>query len=113
MRHITSKLRQIGTTLAEALPGIVFHYKRPRGNFPWVTWQEDGAEEMPADNAVQEQAMTGTVDYFTLVEYDANIDTLQETLNGLMDAWRLVAVQFEEATGVIHYTWEWSITTAW
>ena len=52
------------------------------------------------------QGLTGTVDFFTLEEYDAIIDEIQDTLEGIEGlSWNLNSVQYEEETKFIHYEW--------
>ena len=57
-----------------------------------------------------EQAITGTVDYFTLTEYDGNIEAIQLALNTVENlSWAINSVQYEEDTNLIHYEWRWSL----
>lgn len=110
MTSLQAKLYQVGKALADAIPGKVSHYFRDAKAFPFCVWAETGeAGALHADNGKAEQAISGVVDYFTQVEYDPNVDTIQETLQSVADAWSLDAVQFEDAQRVIHYTWAWSV----
>lgn len=77
-----------------------------------MVWQEDGEDNsFRANNRKQEQQLTGTVDYFTRTEFDATIDAVQDALTSMTGGsplgWQLSAVQYEEETGLIHYTWNW------
>lgn len=57
-----------------------------------------------------EQGITGTVDYFTLTEYDANIEAIQVALNNVENlSWAINSVQYEEDTNLIHYEWRWTL----
>lgn len=105
-----TKLRAFGTALDSALPGLVYHYRRPSGTFPVVIWQEDfEANSFDSDNCKVEQAMHGTVDYYTKTEYDPNVDVIQTALLGYGCAWRVNSVQYEDETGLIHYEWEFEV----
>lgn len=105
------KLKQIGDAYSESLGAIVFHYFRPKGMNTMLIWQEDSeVQPFNADNAKAEQTIHGTTDYYTPVEYDTIIDTIQginDTLFG--SGWSLLSVQYEEDTKLIHYEWEWRI----
>ena len=46
------------------------------------------------------------MDFFTLDEYDAIIDEIQDSLEGNEGlSWNLNSVQYEEDTKFIHYEW--------
>jgi hypothetical protein len=112
MLSLQSKLRRIGEALDTALPGLASHYYRKPASYPACIWQEDGeGESFRADFREREQAIHGTVDYFTQTEYDPNIDVIQDVLNGIMHTWRIKSVQYEEETKLIHYEWEWEAST--
>ena len=108
---MNSKLMKIRDALT-SIDGLkVYHYWRTRQNPPYCIWQEDGeGESLHTNNHKSEQVISGTVDYFTLNEYDQNIENIQETLNSLENCgWRLNSVQYEEDTNLIHYEWSWEI----
>lgn len=104
---LTNKLQMFGTAMVQ-LPGNVYHYWRPRMQPPYTVWQEGGGNSFLADNHTAEQALTGTLDYFTKIEYDPVLDKIQKILNELPLAWSLNSVQREEDTGLIHYEWIWT-----
>lgn len=89
----------------------VYHYWRPRpdGVNQYIIWAEDQeANSLEADNQKQEQGIHGTIDLFTVYEFDSLVDSIQESLNALENlSWRLNSVQYEEETGLIHHEWEW------
>lgn len=89
----------------------VYHYWRTRQEPPYCIWQEDGeGESVWTSNHLAEQVITGTIDYFTLTEYDSNIERIQEVLNDIDNlGWNLSSVQYEEDTNLIHYEWDWQI----
>lgn len=109
MLSLQSKLKYIGKAFNDALPGLVFHYWRPK-TFPYLVWQEDfEAESFNSGNHKTEQAIHVTADYYTQTEYDPNIDLIQEVLDYIGAAWRIEAVQYEEETKLIHYTFEFEV----
>ena len=110
MMSVVDKLKKI----RDAMNGVsnqVYHYKRPKDVKPaWIVWQEDGSStDMWANNRMSEQQLHGTVDLYTLQEYDPLIDEIQEALNGVMGGWNLQMVDYEDETNLIHYEWEWTI----
>ena len=93
----------------------VYHYRRPEsiGAVPYIIWQEDGEGITGgADNMrLPYQSAHGTIDLFTLTEYDGLVDQIQEALdNAAHIAWRLNSVQYEDETNLIHYEWEFEAT---
>lgn len=103
------------TKIRDALTGIegltVYHYWRYVDNPPCVIWQEDTeSSALQTDLHKGEQAIGGTVDYFTQTEYDPMADAIQDALNQIESCkWNFDDVQFEEETHFIHYTWRWRI----
>ena len=76
---------------------------------PFCVWAEDGENGFNAGNRKAEQAITGTVDYYTLREYDPAVDNIQTALNSLRIPWQLNSVQYEDETNLIHYEWTWEV----
>ena len=64
---------------------------------------------MWANNRMSEQQLHGTVDLYTLEEYNPLIDEIQEALNEVMGGWSLNTVDYEDETNLIHYEWEWTL----
>lgn len=92
-----------------ALDCDVRHYTR-QSVFPYVVWAEDGEDNsFHSNNHKTEQQITGTVDYFTKTEFDPIVDDIQEILDAEGIGWFLSAVQYEDETNLIHYTWRWSL----
>ena len=104
---LTNTLRQIGAGFADVT--TAYHYRRPdKKEAPYLVWQEDGEGEIQkADNAKVVITLEGSADYYTAEEFDPVIDALQEKFSALHLVWRLDAVQYEEETGLIHYSWKW------
>lgn len=109
MLSLQNKLAYIGKAFNDALPGLVSHYRK-RKDFPYLVWQEYGeGDSYEADNRKEEQVIACTADYYTQVEYDANIDVVQEVLNSLEVSWRIESVQYEDETKLIHYEWSFEV----
>ena len=89
----------------------VYHYWHPRLEAPFCIWAEDGeGSSIQANNHKAEQVVSGTIDYFTLDEFDVMIDTIQDKLNETENVgWRLLSVQYEPETNLIHYEWEFDV----
>lgn len=86
----------------------VNHRKRLKSERYFV-WQEDGANDLVANNAHVEGAVTGSTDLFTKQEFDPWAEALGPALTSCGIAWRLVSVSYEENTGFIHYSWDWEV----
>lgn len=114
MKSLTQNLKRIRDALnSTSARGRVFHYKRPKDKpSNWIVWQEDG--EMgshEANNRKYNQQIHGTIDCFSLNEYDDLFDEIQDALNGLENVgWSLNSVQYEDETNLIHYEWEFYIS---
>lgn len=107
-----SKLLKIRDAL-NSIEGLkVYHYWRPRLEAPFCVWAEEGeGDSIWTNNHKQEQVITGTIDYFTLTEYDPMVDAIQEQLNQIETlGWNLSAVLYETDTNLIHYSWDWETT---
>lgn len=109
---LQSKLEKIENALTSIEGLAVYHYLRPQLKAPFCVWQEDAENgSLEADLNKEEQAISGTVDLFTKLEYDPLNDAIQGALNTIENcAWSLNSVQYEEDTELIHY--EWSFTVA-
>jgi len=109
---LQQKLRTFGELLADSVDNL-HHYHRPNMTAPFCVWAEDGeSESFHANNSKKEQAIVGTIDYYTKTEYDTVVDTIQATLENADDltvAWRLNTVDYEQETNLIHWSWEWVI----
>jgi hypothetical protein len=76
----------------------------------YIVWAEDGqADAVWADNQMDQQSITGTVDFFTKTENDPMFQQIQEKLNSLDLSWRLNSIQFEDETRYLHYEWVWEL----
>ena len=108
---ISQKIEIIKNALT-SIPGLkVYHYWHPRLEAPYCIWAEDGeGDSHHSNNKKSEQVITGTIDYFTLTEYDAMLDLIQEALNNAETVgWTLNSVQYEDETNLIHYEWSFEV----
>lgn len=91
-----------------AVTNAVSHGQRMQSERYFV-WQEDGANDLEADNVHAETAVTGTTDLFTRQEFDPWVEELGESLSGYGVAWYISSIQFEEDTGFWHTEWIWEV----
>lgn len=75
----------------------------------YFVWQEDGRDDLAADNGHAEIAVTGSTDLFTKVEFDPWAKALEDALSEAGIAWELVDVVLEADTGFWHYSWDWTV----
>ena len=109
LRHIAARFGLIGTTNPEH-PASVHHYEKPANTrAPYLVWAEDGEPgSFFGDSRKGEQAIGGTLDLYTLTEFDPLIDEAQEALSELFgSSWVLEDVLYEDETKLIHYAWRW------
>ena len=108
MTSLNSKLQDIGVLFGDVLARAYHYRKSDRAAAPYAVWMEDGEDDsLYTDNGKGEQAISGTLDFYTKTEFDACIDGFQNVLNANMQRWSLNSVQYEDDTGLIHYSWEW------
>ena len=96
-------------TLHDAMPVPMHHYGAHKPPVPYGVWAEDGDVSPSADNVNSTQILSGTTDYFTKIEDDANVDAI-EAIFAAASAWiaaRLNSIQYEDDTGLLHYEWAW------
>ena len=107
---IQSSLEAFGTGLRQ-LGGDtsynVYHYYRPMMQAPFVVWAETAeADDFHADNGKAEILMQISVDVFTQTEFDPLLDAVFDYLNDNGIPFRISSVDYEEATRLIHYSYE-------
>lgn len=91
-----------------AVTSAVSHGQRLKSSRYFV-WQEDGGNDLEADNTHAETVVTGTTDLFTKQEFDPWAPALGESFDRYGIAWALVGVEFEEDTGFWHWSWDWEV----
>lgn len=108
---LQSKLEKIEQALTSIEGLRVYHYLRPQLPTPFCVWQEDSeTSSLEADDHKGEQAIGGSIDYFTQEEYDPMVDCIQEALNTTEGCgWSYNSVQYEDETELIHHEWVWRI----
>lgn len=75
----------------------------------YFVWQEDGGNDLKANNVHSERAVTGYTDLFTKREHDPWARALEDAFDDAGIAWSLRDVQYEPETGFVHYTWDWEV----
>jgi len=107
------QLSDIGVALAAVIPNTS-RYSAIKKDDQYLVWAEDGqAAAKFADGKMVNQALTGTVDYFTRMPDDPKVKAIQGALNRLSLSWRLESVQYEEETRYIHHEWVWEVESEW
>lgn len=112
MTSIREKLKRIRDILnATSAAGRIGHYRKPNNILaPWVVWQEDSEENsFHSDNHKDRQQIHGTIDCFSLTEYDVLFDEIQDALDRAGIGFHLLSVQYEDETNLIHYEWEFTV----
>ena len=103
---IQASLREFGTAL-RSLEGQynVYHYWRPQMATPFIVWAETGeADALHGDNRKGEVLMSISVDVYTQTEFDELLDAVFNFFNSREIPFELSAVEFEEDTKVVHYS---------
>lgn len=75
----------------------------------YFVWQEDGANDMSADNMHIAKAVTGSTDLFTKQEFDPWKEEFETALDAAGIAWRYNSFQYETETGFYHHEWYWEV----
>lgn len=89
----------------------VWHYEAQRKKEKYIVWAEDSESSAShRDNCKSNQTIQGTIDYFTKVDGDENVDKIQDALDTANIVYRLNSIQYEEETGYIHFEWVWEVT---
>lgn len=117
MKSLNENLKTIKDALLASVqtgePVAVYHYERPaRENLKrYVVWAEDGeTESQVVNNHKVQQQLHGTVDLYTTIEFDTWADRIQEQLDAAAGTtWMLDSVQYEDATGLIHFEWSFTV----
>ena len=82
----------------------IYHFDATGAMGNYIVWSEDGqSDSVWADGKMQNQVITGTIDYYTKTEYDANFNAIQEALDAIDISYRLNLIQYETDTKYIHY----------
>lgn len=114
MKSLNENLSRIKNLLVAADPDLpVYHYQRPTRESlgRYVVWAEDSeTTSLNANNRKEQQQVRGTIDLYTLQEFDPAVDQIQEGLNTSEGVgWVLSSVQYEDETNLIHYEWTFAV----
>lgn len=88
----------------------VYHYEGLKDEDRYIVWAEDADNSVNGDNKVIGQAIQGTVDYFTSLEYDENIDKIQNAMNDAGIAFYLSTQLYDDETKKMQYQWVFEVT---
>ena len=91
-----------------AVTNAVSHGQRMKSDRYFV-WQEDGANDLEANDSHGEKAMQGTTDLFSKTEFDPWAEAIGESLSSYGIAWYLSSVEYEDETGFWHWEWVWEV----
>lgn len=94
-----------------AVTSAVSHGKRLKSERYFV-WQEEGRDDLEANNRHVEKAQRGRTNLYTKIEFDPWKEEFETALNSAGIAWRLNSSQYEEDTGFWHYEWIWAVRYA-
>lgn len=75
----------------------------------YFVWQEDGRNDLGANNRHAERAVTGSTDLFTKLEFDHWAEAFERSMDALGIAWSFSSFQREDDTGFLHYEWDWEV----
>lgn len=88
----------------------VNHYTAAEKPDNYIVWSEDSQyNSVWGDNHMTNQAIEGTIHYFTRTEYDPVADAIMDVLNDAEISFRLNSIQYEDETGYIHIEWVWRL----
>lgn len=106
MMSIVKKLKKIRDTLTSIENVDVFHYDAGDKTEEYIVWAENGeGTPLDLDNGKAEQVISGTIDFFTKIEYCEVIDKIQNALTNAKISFSLNSVQYEPEPKLIHYEW--------
>lgn len=107
--NLQQTLKQMGADFS-AVTQNCYHYWRPKMRPPFLVWQENGeGDDFGANNRKAERQISGSLHYFTKMEYDPVVDAAESLLEEKANGWALESVQYEEETNLIHYQWTWTV----
>lgn len=89
-------------------PVAVSHAARIQSRRYFV-WQEEGGNDLAAENGHDELAVTGYTDLFTEVEFDEAVPALGRAFDDAEISWEYSGASFEPDTGLFHHSWEWEV----
>lgn len=88
----------------------VYHYEGLKDEDRYIVWAEDADNSVNGDNKIIGQAIQGTVDYFTSLEYDENVDKIQNAMNDAGISFYLSTQLYDDETKKMQYQWVFEVT---
>lgn len=102
-------LKQFSALFLTITPNV-FHNSAWQQPESYIVWSEEGqSDSFHADNKMEIQVISGTIDFFTKIEFDPIFNEIQTALDSVDLTWSLNSIQHEEETGYTHYEWVWGI----
>lgn len=94
--------------LLEKIHDNVGHYSARRKEPPYIVWAEDvQGSSQESDGKKAWWTQQGTIDLFTLKEFDPLAEQIEDTINNAEISWWKSLTDYEEDTGLIHHEWTW------
>lgn len=84
----------------------VEHMKKDR----YIVWEEDGGNDLEADNKHIEKSTHGVVDLFSKREFDCWKEEIEDAFDNAGIAWAYNDMDYEEETGFYHHQWKWNVS---
>ena len=77
----------------------------------YFVWQEDWLDaDAVADDTHDAEAITGTTDLFTKMEFDPWTKEIEKAFTNCSHiTWQKSGLDYEPDTGFWHYSWDWSV----
>lgn len=107
-QQIPSWAQIIVTAHNAVASGHVSHAARIESD-RYFCWQEDDRNDLNADNAHAERAVTGYTDLFTKREFDPWAEGLETAFDTAGISWQKTGVTYEPDTGFFHHSWDWEV----
>lgn len=99
--------KNIGSLL-ETIHNNVGHYSPRRKEPPYIVWAEDTeGSSIPSDGKKAIWTQQGTIDLFTLEEFDPLAEQIEDVINIPGISWWKSLTSYEDDTGLIHHEWTW------
>ena len=75
----------------------------------YFVWEEDGRNDLLADGAHAESAVTGRSDLYTRTEFDPWAEELEASFDRAGISWQRILSEYEEETRFWHVSWDWEV----
>lgn len=112
MNSLISKISKFHEAINQVSIDDIYHYDASTCRSDrYIVWEEVAqSDSNHLNNRLDEQAIEGTVDFFTKTEFDILADEIQEKLANSGISFSLFNIQYETETQYIHYTWNWVVS---